>query len=113
MKSALRVLSGVVVLVVLVVIALGAYFAFLFDPNDYRDKLVSIAEAQTGRKLAIEGDIKLSLFPWLGFSIGAAELSNAKGFSDRPFASLAMAEARVKLLPLLTGTVAIDRNNFV
>jgi len=109
MKSALRVLSGVVVLVVLVVIALGAYFAFLFDPNDYRDKLVSIAEAQTGRKLAIEGDIKLSLFPWLGFSIGAAELSNAKGFSDRPFASLAMAEARVKLLPLLTGTVAIDR----
>jgi AsmA protein len=109
MKSALRVLAGLVVLVVLVVIALGAYFAFLFDPNDYRDKLVSLAEAQTGRHLAIEGDIKLSLFPWLGFSIGAAELSNAKGFSDRPFASLAMAEARVKLLPLLTGTVAIDR----
>jgi len=109
MKSALRVLAALAVLLVLVVVALGAYFAFLFDPNDYRDRLVSLAEAQTGRKLVIDGDIKLSLFPWLGFSVGAAELSNAKGFSDRPFASLAMAEARVKLLPLLSGTVAIDR----
>jgi len=109
MKFAFRLLAGVVAFLVLAVVALAAYFAVLFDPNDYRDKLVALAEAQTGRTLAIKGDIKLSVFPWLGFSIGATELSNAKGFSDRPFASLAKAEARVKLLPLLTRTVAIDR----
>ncbi len=109
MKPVLRLLAGLIAVVVLVLVALGAYFAFLFDANDYRDRLVSLVKEQTGRTLTLNGEIKLSLFPWLGLSIGAAELSNAPGFSDRPFASLAAAEARVKLLPLLSNTVAIDR----
>jgi AsmA protein len=109
MKFALRLLAGLVVLFLVVVIGLGAYFAFLFDPNDYRDRLVTMVKAQTGRTLDIKGDIALSLFPWLGFSVGATELGNAPGFSERPFASLAKAEARVRLLPLLSSTVAIDR----
>ncbi|WP_230970728.1 AsmA family protein [Nitrogeniibacter aestuarii] len=109
MKSVLRLIAGLFAIVVLVVVALAAYLAFLFDANDYRDQLVSTVKAQTGRDLTLNGPIKLSLFPWLGFSIGAAELGNAPGFSDRPFASLASAEARVKLLPLVGGNVEIDR----
>ncbi|QID16703.1 AsmA family protein [Nitrogeniibacter mangrovi] len=109
MKPVLRLLAGLLALVVVVVVGLAAYFSLIFDPNDYRDRLVELVKTQTGRTLTLSGPIELSLFPWLGFSVGAAELGNAKGFSDRPFASLASAEARVKLLPLLTSTVAIDR----
>ena len=109
MKSVLRLIAGLFAIVVLVVVALAAYLAFLFDANDYRDQLITTVKAQTGRDLTLNGPIELSLFPWLGFSIGAAELGNAPGFSDRPFASLASAEARVKLLPLVGGNVEIDR----
>jgi len=109
MKPVLRLAAGLLAIVVLGVVALAAYLAFLFDANDYRDQLISTVKAQTGRDLKLNGPIELSLFPWLGFSIGAAELGNAAGFSDRPFASLASAEARVKILPLVGGNVEIDR----
>lgn len=109
MKSVFRLVAGLLAIVVLGVVALAAYLAFLFDANDYRDQLVATVKAQTGRDLTLSGPIELSLFPWLGFSIGAAELGNAAGFSERPFASLASAEARVKLLPLIGGNVQLDR----
>jgi len=109
MKSVLRLIAGLLAIVVLVVVALAAYLAFLFDANDYRDQLVATVKAQTGRDLTLNGPIELSLFPWLGFSIGAAELGNAPGFSERPFASLASAEARVKLFPLVGGSIEIGR----
>lgn len=109
MKSVFRLAAGLLAIVVLGVVALAAYLAFLFDANDYRDQLVATVKAQTGRDLTLSGPIELSLFPWLGFSIGAAELGNAAGFSERPFASLASAEARVKLLPLIGGNVQLDR----
>lgn len=109
MKFVFRVLIGVVALAVVAVAALSVYFAFVFDPNDYRDRLAETIEQQTGRKLTLSGDIELSVFPWLGLKIGAAELGNAPGFSERPFASLSAAEARVKLAPLLGGNVVIDR----
>ncbi|MCB1959024.1 MAG: AsmA family protein [Rhodocyclaceae bacterium] len=108
MKSALRFVVGLAVLVALVMAALAAYLAFLFDPNDYRDRLTELVKTHTGRTLAIQGDIGLSFFPWLGFRLGAVELGNAPGFSERPFAALASAEARIKILPLLGGAIAID-----
>ena len=109
MKSALRIVAGLAVLVVVLMAALAAYLNFFFDANDYRDRLSALVAEQTGRQLTLSGELKLSVFPWLGFELGAAELGNAEGFSDRPFAALTAAEARVKLLPLLRQEVAIDR----
>ena len=109
MKLVFRIFIGLVVLAVVAVAALSVYFAFVFDANDYRDRLAETVEQQTGRKLTLSGDIELSVFPWLGLKLGAAELGNAPGFSERPFVSLSAAEARVKLAPLLGGDVAIDR----
>ena len=108
MKTALRLVLGLVLAFVVVMAALAAYLAFLFDPNDYRERLTELVKTQTGRTLAIKGDIGLSFFPWLGFTLGAVELGNAPGFSARPFVALDSAEARVKILPLLGGAIAID-----
>ena len=63
MKTALRLVLGLVLAFVVVMAALAAYLAFLFDPNDYRERLTELVKTQTGRTLAIKGDIGLSFFP--------------------------------------------------
>lgn len=109
MKSVLRIVLGLGLLVLVSLGALAAYLAFVFDANDYRERLSEAVAEQTGRRLTLSGELKLSVFPWLGIELGAAELGNAPGFSDRPFAALTAAEARVKLLPLLRKEIAVDR----
>ena len=62
------------------VIAVVALFAvatiaisLFFDPNDYRDDIVAKVKETTGRDLAIEGEISLTFFPWIGADVGAVE----------------------------------------
>jgi len=99
------------VLVMLVVAALIA-LPLLVDPNGHKDRIVRLVEAQTGRELSVQGDIKLSVFPWLGFDLGAASLGNAPGFGAQPFATIERLRVGIALLPLLRekvemGTVII------
>lgn len=109
MKSILRILIATVALLVVLVVALGGYLAFVFDPNDYREQLGELVFERTGRTLKLPGELKLSVFPWLGFKVGAAELGNMPGFSQRPLLALTSAEAHVKLMPLLKKEVVVDR----
>jgi AsmA protein len=109
MKAILRIVLGLGALLVLMVVALGSYLAFFFEPNDYRERLAGLVFERTGRQLELSGELELSVFPWLGFRIGRAELGNAPGFSQRPFITLASAQARVKLMPLLKNEIAVDR----
>lgn len=78
---------------------------FLVDLNDYKPQISKVAKEATGRDLTIEGDIRLSLFPWIGMELGAVQLSNAAGFGDTPFARIEGAEVKLKLLPLLKSEV--------
>ena len=89
-------------LVALVVVAV-TLIVLLVDPNDYRDRIAGIVERETGRKLTLNGDLKLSVFPWLALQTGAASLSEAPGFGDEPFVSIKEARASARLLPLLRG----------
>ena len=100
------------ILVVLIVLA-AIIVPLVIDPNDYKDDIAAAVEAQTGRKLTIQGDIGLSVFPWLALDIGPTQLANGQGFSDRPFAAVRQVSIRIKLLPLLRrevemGTVVLD-----
>ncbi len=98
--------TGVVLGLVLAAVVTAS---LLLDPNDYRGEIAGKVEQSTGRELKIEGDIRLSFFPWLGLELGKLELGNAKGFGAEPFARIGAAEARVKLLPLFSGKVEIDK----
>lgn len=85
-----------------------------FNPNDYRDEAQSAFLERTGRTLTLEGDLSLSVIPWLAVETGAASVSNRDGFDDAPFASVRRARVSVRLLPLLLhretriGTVEVD-----
>ncbi len=97
----------------LVMIAAVAMFLF-FDPNDFRDEISAQVKKATGRDLVIEGDLSLSVFPWIAVNIGRTQLGNEKGFGDEPFLSFEEARLSVRLAPLLfqqtvtIGTATLD-----
>jgi AsmA protein len=94
---------------------LASIVLFLFfDPNDFRGEISDRVKQATGRDLVIEGDISLSVFPWIAIEIGRTRLGNAAGFDDEAFLSFEEARLSVRLLPLLfkqevaVGTATID-----
>lgn len=91
---------GIAAVLGLVLLA-AATIMLLVDPNDYRDEITAAVQKATGRELRIDGDLSLSLFPWLGISLGDTRLSNAGGFAEENFARVAAVDVSVKLLPLL------------
>ena len=94
--------AGIVVgIVIALLIAVAVIVSLLFDPNDYKDQISTGVKEATGRDLVIEGDIGLSLFPWVAIDIGRTTLGNAEGFDETPFASFESARLSVQLLPVL------------
>ncbi|NNJ91175.1 MAG: AsmA family protein [Gammaproteobacteria bacterium] len=102
-----KLIKILVALVVIVIVAVAA-LPFIIDPNDYRDEIVTAVEDNTGRKLTIDGELGLSVFPWIGIDIGKLALGNAQGFGDQPFAAIDNASVKIKLLPLLAKEVVAD-----
>lgn len=97
LKKTLYLFLGIAALLVIAAIA----FTLLFDANDFREDIAAEVQRATGRELVIEGDLELSLFPWLAINIGKTTLGNAPGFSDAPFVSFEQARLSVRLLPML------------
>ena len=95
---------GLGAIIALIVVAAAAV-ALLFDPNEYRTQIAAAVEEQTGRELEIEGDIRLSLFPWLGVEVGRVALADRPGFHEEPFLEVASTDVAVRLLPLLRGRI--------
>ena len=95
-------------IVALVVLALLAVWLFV-NPNDYKGRIAQEVKSGTGRELILQGDIKLSVFPWVALELGPASLGNPPGFGTEPFISLQRMALRVKLLPLLSGQLEVGR----
>jgi len=95
----------------LVLLLAGTAFVMtsLIDPNRYRGKVEAIVGDLTGRPLVIEGDLRITWFPWLGVSMGYAHLDNRPGVVGPPIAEWRSVAAAAKVFPLLRGEVVIDR----
>ena len=107
MKKALKITGIVVGVLVLLVIVLALTLPFLINPNRFKDDIAAAVKERTGRELVIQGDIKLSIFPWLGLQIGPMELSNAQGFGGAPFAAINETDVHVHFWPLLHRSVEV------
>lgn len=109
MQKAIKILAVVLTsLVLLLVAAVIAIVAFI-NPNDYKAQISQKVQQYTGRQLILQGDLGWTFFPWLGLQINQAQLSNAPGFGDQPFASIQKAEINVALLPLLKGQLEFGK----
>lgn len=109
-KTLLIIIASIVGVVVFASVALYLFF----DPNDYREEISAGVKDATGRDLTIEGDLSLSIFPWLAIEVGRTELGNAEGFSGEPFLRFEEASLSVRMLPLIlsqeatVGTASIE-----
>ena len=95
-----------VVVVVIAVAALAAYVVSSFDPNQHKPQIIKAVQEKTQRTLKLDGDIKLTLFPSIGATLGKASLSERA--SDKEFAGVDDVRVAVKLMPLLSKQVVVD-----
>jgi len=109
MGKLVKILLGLVAVLVVVIAAAVIILPMVVDPNDYKDEIAAAVEKQTGRTLSLQGDIGLSVFPWLGLDIGSATISNATGFDEPHMASMEAVQVRVKLMPLLRKQLEVDK----
>lgn len=92
--------------IVIIVVAIGAYIAATFDPNQYKAQIVQAVKDKTKRTLKLDGDIKLSLFPSIGATLGKVSLSEFG--SDQEFAGVEDFRVSLKLMPLLSKELVVD-----
>ncbi len=108
MHKALKITAILVAVVIAALAVAAVVLSLVIDPNRYRDDIIQAVKQQTGRDFKIEGDLSLSLFPWIGLETDRLALSNAPGFGAEPFAVVTSSDIKIALLPLLRGQVAID-----
>lgn len=91
---------------VLLIAAVLTYLVATFDPNAYKGLAVDWMKTHRQRTLAIDGPIKLAVFPRLAVEVSRVKLSE----KDRPdeFLSLDEAALSVAVLPLLRQQVVVD-----
>jgi len=104
MGKLLKIIVGLVLLIIVAAIVAP----MVIDPNDYREEIQAVVKEKTGRDLSINGDLSLSVFPWVGIGINDVSLSNASGFEADHFAEIKEASVKVKLLPLLSQQVEVS-----
>ncbi|KAF3982474.1 MAG: AsmA family protein [Methylococcales symbiont of Hymedesmia sp. n. MRB-2018] len=105
LKVLLSIFASVVLLIIIAVIAIP----FFINPNDFKAEIAAMVKDHSGRDLAIDGDLEVSIFPWVGISTGKLVLSNAKGFEDKPFAEINASNVKVKLIPLFSKQIKISQ----
>jgi AsmA protein len=108
MGKLLKIILSIAAFLVALVVVAAIVLPMVIDPNDYKAEINSAVQDKTGRRLEIDGDIGLSVFPWLGLELGAMRLGNAQGFAEPYMASMNAAQVRVKLLPLLKKQLEVD-----
>ncbi len=83
-------------------------FVATFDANNYKPHIIEQVEKATGRDFSIDGDIELSVFPWVGLQVEDVTLGNATGFKSEQFAAIKQLDVKVNVLPLLKKEVQIN-----
>lgn len=104
MKKTLIVIGAIIGLVIVALLVAPA----LIPVDTYKSELLAQVEKATGRKARIDGDFSISLFPTVQFTAGKVSLANAAGGKTATMVSLDRLNVQVAVLPLLSGTVAID-----
>jgi AsmA protein len=105
MKTIFKIIAGTVLLIVM---AVSAILVFL-DPNDYKQEIQNVVKQNTGRDLIIDGDIKLSIFPWVGLQLNKVGLTAADGFGHKRMLDMNQMDVRLELLPLLSKEINVAK----
>lgn len=97
---------ALLILIALATLVVAALFT-LFDENKIKGELTRGVFESTQRKLTIDGDLKLSVWPDVALRVGRVILSEPR--SEAQFAALDSARVAVAVLPLLSKRVEVRR----
>lgn len=100
------VLIGAISLIVLLA-ALAGVTLVVLDPNDYKPQIEAAAFGVTGKKLRLQGELSLSLFPRVSIQAGPAFMEDDASFGPEPFLTVEKVNAAVALMPLFNGKADI------
>ena len=103
-----KLLAGILIIVVLLVAAVVA-LPFMIPVDTLRDQAIAAVKENTGRDLTIGGEMSLSLFPSIALAADDVRLSNAPGAEAPDMVSVKQIRLELQLLPLIGGTVRLDR----
>jgi len=108
MKKTLRIGLYIVAFFFTLFIVLAIALSLLVDPDEIKDRISQAVSEKTGREFTI-AQAELALFPWLGVKLHGVKLGNAAGFGKIPMAQLKTVQIHVKLQPLLSGNIELDK----
>ena len=104
MSKPVKWLFGTVIVLVALIIIIPLCLPLFINPNDYKETIAQKVQEQTGRTLAIPGDIDLD-FSLIGlntvFKMGQVRLSSSKDFPETEFFSSNDVEIDLALWPLI------------
>lgn len=105
------IVRGFLLLITLVFLTLAGltYLLVTFNPNDYKPQIAEAVTKATGRSFAINGEIKATVFPVLGFEAQGVRMGNPDGFGDDEFLSVGSIKAGVKVEPLLDNKIELTK----
>ncbi len=113
MKRFLKWSFGILFFLVIILIGTTIALPYLIDPNEYKDDIIAQAKPyMKGRDLKIPGDIKFSIFPWLGAEIGEVVIGNAEGFILKPFMTIEHSKIHIRFLSLFSDQPEISTLEF-
>ena len=96
-----RWILGIVAALVLLLAAALITVTLVINPNHYRGQIDRLVSRATGRTFVIEGNLRLSWFPWLALRVGPARLGPAPGQPGPDLIDWRSASVSIRLLPLL------------
>ncbi len=109
MRKAIKWIGIIGGALVIVLIAALLVIPMFIDVQSYKPEIEKQVTKATGRPFTIGGDLRLSLFPWAGLAFSDLHLGNPPGYKEKDFLSIKSFDARVKLIPLLSRNIQIER----
>jgi AsmA protein len=93
---------------VVVVIAVLLVVPFLLPTETYKGQIVERVKSATGRDLALNGPISLSILPSFALTVSDVAFGNAPGASAKNMATFGKLQLQVQPIALLSGRLVID-----
>ncbi|NQV99074.1 MAG: AsmA family protein [Rhodospirillales bacterium] len=108
MRTGIKIISVAFVLIIGLIVA-GVAILKSIDFNDYKELIAEKAKEATGRDLAIAGDLNLEISLTPKIAVEGVSFSNAAWGSRKEMVTIRKFSAEVSLLPLLSGTIDVNR----
>lgn len=109
MKKVIKWTSIGVGILVLIVIAALIIVPMFVDIQKYKPQIEQKVSEAVGRPFTIGGELRLSLFPSAGIEFTDLHLGNPTGFKEKDFVSVKSFDVKVKLIPLISKDIQVER----